>query len=94
MRYSGGRGMCLQILRGADSRGSVDVTTFVILSTLFGMLTEERLLIEGGCPCQDVGCATGVGQADERVLGYEGVLGCRQDKTEVAVLAPAVGTLD
>ena len=31
--------------------GSVNVTKFVILSTLFGVLTEERLLVEGGRPC-------------------------------------------
>ena len=43
---------------------SVDVTTFVVLFTLFGVLAEERLLIEWGCPLRDGGRATGVGQAD------------------------------
>ena len=61
---------------------------------LFGMLAEERLLIEGGFPCRDVGCAAGVGRSEERVSGDEGVLGCCQDKTEVAVLATSAGTLD
>ena len=29
------------------SEGSVDITTIIVLSMLFGMLTEERLLVEG-----------------------------------------------
>ena len=73
---------------------SIDVTTFAVLSKLFGVLTEKHLCVEGVCPCRDVECATGVGQADERVLGDEGVLGFRQDENEVTILAPAAGTLN
>ena len=47
------------------TEGSADVTTLVVLSNLFGVLAEERLIVEGGRPHQDVGCATGVGRADE-----------------------------
>ena len=74
--------------------GSVVVMTFVVLSTLFGVLVEEQLLVEGVCPCWDYVCVIGVGWADEWVLGDEGVLSSRKDNTEVAVLAPAAGTLD
>ena len=38
---------------------------FIILSMLFGVLLEERLLVEGGCPHWDAGCVTWVGRADE-----------------------------
>ena len=58
------------------------------------MLAEECLLVNWGCPCQYVGCATGVTWADEWVLGDKCVLGRCQDETNVAVLAPAAGTLD
>ena len=74
--------------------GSKDVTIFVVLSTQFNVLAEERLLVEGGCPWQDVGCVTGVGQTDEWVSVEKGVLSCLQDNPEVAVLALAVRTLD
>ena len=58
------------------------------------MIAEERLLAEGGCPRQDVWCETGFGQADEWELGDEGILGCCQDKPEVAVMAPSAGNLN
>ena len=74
--------------------GSVDVTTFVALSTLFGMITEDCLLVKGGCPQWDVGRATGVGRADKWESGYKGVLSCRQENPKVAVLPLATGTLD
>ena len=32
------------------SECSVNITTFVVFSTLFGVLTEERLIVKGGCP--------------------------------------------
>ena len=74
--------------------GSVDVTTLIVLLTLFGVLVEESLLVRGGCPFRDVGCATGIGWADERVSGDKGILGRRQDDTDVAVLASTAWTLD
>ena len=87
--------MCvLKLCEELISEGIVGVTTFVILLALFGMLAEERLLVKWGFPRRDVGCATGVVRADEWVSGEEVVLSCRQDKLEVAVLAPAAGTLD
>ena len=64
-----------------------------MLSTLFGMLTVERLLVEGSCPRRDVGCATGVGWADEWVSGDKDVLSCRQYEPTVAVLALQQGLL-
>ena len=60
---------------------------------LFGVIAEERLLVEGDCPRQDMGCATGVGWADKWDLGDEGVLSRRKDEPEVDVLDPAAGTL-
>ena len=74
--------------------GSVNVTTFVILLTLFAMLAEDRLLVKGGCPCRDAGCATWVSRADEWVSRDKGVLCSFKEKPEVAFLAPAAGTLD
>ena len=74
--------------------GSVNVTTFFVLSTLFGVLTVDRLLVEGSCQRRYVGCTTGVGWADEWVSGEKDVLSCRQDDPKVDVLAPAAGTLD
>ena len=58
------------------------------------MLAEERLLVEGGCLRRDIGCATGVGRADEWGLGDKGVLSRCQDELDMAVLAPDAGTLD
>ena len=58
------------------------------------MLPEERLLVEGGCPLRDDGCATGFGRADEWVSGDEGVLSCCKDKPKMAVLASTSGTLN
>ena len=58
------------------------------------MILEYHLLVEEGRLRQDVGCTSGIGQADEWDLGDEGVLSHRQDKPEVAVLAPAVGILN
>ena len=74
--------------------GSVDVTTVVALSTLFGMLTEDCLLVEGGCTHRDVGCATGVGQLEKWESGYKGVLSRRQENPKVAVLPLTMGTLN
>ena len=90
------RGNYLSRLRDRKSVvwGSVNVTTFVILLTLFGVLAEERLLVEGGCPYLNAGCTTCVGWADEGVSGDEGVLCCCEDDPKVAVLDPATGTLD
>ena len=76
------------------TEGSVDVTTLVVLLTQFGVLVDERLLSEGGCPCRDGRRTTGVGKADRGDLTDEGILCCRQNEPEVAVLTPAAGTLD
>ena len=73
---------------------SVNVKIFIVLSTLFEVLAEDRLLIKGGCTRQDVGSATRVGRADEGDLDDKGVMSLLQDKTEVVVLSPSVGTLD
>ena len=73
---------------------SVNVMKFVIFSTLSYLLIEKCLLVEGGCPRQDAGCATWVSKADGCVYGDKGVLCQRKDKPEVAVLDPATGTLD
>ena len=61
---------------------------------LFGVLAEERLIVEGGFPLQDMGCATGVGRANGWVSVEKGVLSRRQADPEVAVLAPAEGNID
>ena len=42
---------------------SINITIFIILSTLLGVLAEERLLVEGGCPRRDGRRATEVGRA-------------------------------
>ena len=76
------------------TEGSINVTAFVVLLTLFGMLADERLLVERGCPCQDTGCETGISNMDEWVLGDEELLSSCKDNNKVAVLAPATGTLD
>ena len=68
--------------------------TFVVLSTLFGIIVEERLLVEGGHQQRDVGCTNGVGRWDEWDLGDKGVLSHCQDEPKVAVLNPTTGTLD
>ena len=73
---------------------SVNVTPFVVLLTLFGVLTGERLLVKGGCPLQDAGCATGFGRAYEWVSGDKGVLSSHKDDPKVAVLDPAAGNLN
>ena len=90
----GGNVCVLKCREELISEGSINVITFVVLSTLFGVLAEERLLIEGVFPHQGVGCATGVGQADEWVLGDKGVMSLFQDDPKVAYLALAVKTLD
>ena len=46
------------------AEGIVGVTAFIVLSTLLGVLTDERLLVKGGCPLQDGGHTTSVSQAD------------------------------
>ena len=46
------------------------------------MLTEERLLVEGDCTRQDLGCATGVGRADEWVSRDKDVLSHCQEEPE------------
>ena len=74
--------------------GRVNVTTFVVLSTLFGVLAEERLLVKEGCPLRDAGCATWIGWSDEGISGDKSVICCREDEPGVAVLAPTMGTLD
>ena len=43
---------------------SVNVKIFIVLSTLFEVLAEDRLLIKGGCTPQDFGSETRVGRAD------------------------------
>ena len=73
---------------------SVNITTSVVLSTLFGILAEECLLVRGGCPRWDAGCATGVGRVYYWVSVDEGVFFSRKDEPKVAVLAPSTGTLD
>ena len=60
----GGEVCVLKFCEGLILEGSVDVTTFFVLFTLFGVLEEERLLVEGGCSRWDVGCVTGVDRAD------------------------------
>ena len=72
---------------------SVNVTTFVVFLTLFGVLVDNRLLVKGGFPCRDAGCETWVGRSDEGVSGDEGVLCCCEEDPEVVVLDPTAGTL-
>ena len=71
-----------------------DVATLVILTTFLRVLSDELLLVEGGCPRRDGGRSTGVGQADEGGLNEERALRRRQDDPKVAVLTPSVGTLN
>ena len=73
---------------------SINITIFIILSTLLGVLAEERLLVEGGCPRRDGRRATEVGRAYEGDLADNGVLSHCQDEPEMAVLAPTAGTID
>ena len=76
------------------AEGSVDITIFVVFSTLFCVLSDEHLLVKGGFQRRGGGRLTGVGRADEGELTDERVLCHRQDDPEVAVLAPNAGTLD
>ena len=73
--------------------GNVNVTTLVVLSTMFRMLSDEFLFIKGGCPCGDGGCSAGVGWADEEYLADERVFRRCQDNPKVSVLSPPIGTL-
>ena len=73
------------------SEGSVNVTTFFVFTTLFGVIAEDQLIIKGGCPLWDVCFATGVGQANGLVSGDKVILRHCQDEPEVEVLAPAAG---
>ena len=75
------------------AEGSVNVTTFFVLSTLFGVLAKERLLVEGGFTRRDGGRSNGVGRADKWGLSDDGILSCHQEDPEVAVLDLAAGTL-
>ena len=87
----------LRFLKGSEelvSGGSVKVMTLVILSTLFCVLSYERIRVKRGCPCWDGWLSTGFGLADKRDLADERVLYCRQENPEVAVLALYAGTLD
>ena len=61
---------------------------------LFVVLAENRLIFEGGHSQRDVECATRVGWADEWDLADKGVLSRCQDEPQVAVMAPATGTID
>ena len=90
----GGEVSVLEHLEDLVAEGSVNVATFVVLSTLFSMLAEERVLVEGSCLLWDAGCATWVGRADEGVFGDKGILCCREDDPEAAVLSPTAGNLD
>ena len=72
----GGEVCVLKFCEELITEVSVNVTKFVVFSTLFGVLAEEHLLVKGGCPFRDDGCATWVGKADEWVYGDEGVLCC------------------
>ena len=62
--------------------------------TLFRMLLDEVLLVEGGCPLQNDGRLTGVGWSDEGDLSEKRILRHCQDEPNVNVLAPCVGTLN
>ena len=73
---------------------SVDVITLILLLTLFHVIYDGLLLVEGVCSHQDGGFLTGVGQAEEGDLVDEKILCCRQDKPEVAVMDPSGGALD
>ena len=90
----GGEVCVLKFREELITEGSVNVTTFIVFSKLFSVLAEERLLVEGGSPLRDYGCATGFGQENEWLSGDEDVVISRKDNPEVAVLAPAAGTLD
>ena len=57
------------------------------------MLSDKFLIVRGGFSRQDVGRLTGVGWADEGDFDGDHVLCCYQDKPEVVVLEPYMGTL-
>ena len=65
-----------------------------LIYTLFGVLAEKRLLVEGGCPRWDVGYVNVVRWAEELVLGDECILSHHQDKSKVDIMVPAAGNLD
>ena len=76
------------------AEGSVDVVTLVVLSTLFGVIVDERLLVKGGCTHRDGGRLNGVSWAYEGDLNDKRVL-CRcQDEPELSVLESSTGTLN
>ena len=76
------------------AEGGVNVTTLVLFSLLFQVLSYDILLVEGGYPCHNGGCSTRVDRADEGGLADECVVHFRQDKPEMAVLDPYTGNLD
>ena len=51
----GGGLSVLKYLGELSTEGSVNVTAFVVFLKLFGVLAEECLLVEGGCPRRDAG---------------------------------------
>ena len=61
----GGEVSVLKHLEELVAECSVNITTLVVFSTLFGMLAEERLLGKGGSPQRYDGCTPWVGRADE-----------------------------
>ena len=71
-----------------------DVFILVVLATFLCMLPDEFIIIKGGCPCQDGGCSTGFGLAEEGGWSDERVLRRSQDNHKVDVLASSGGTLD
>ena len=56
--FEGGEVCVLKFREELITEGIVNITTFVVLSTMFGMLAEERLIVEESCPRQYDGCVT------------------------------------
>ena len=45
--------------------GGVNVTTLIVFSLLFCVLSDDLILVKGGCPCWNYGRLAGVGQSDK-----------------------------
>ena len=57
------------------------------------MLSDDLILVEGGCPRQNGGSSTGIGRVDKGDLADERILSHNQDDPKVAIMAPSAETL-
>ena len=87
----------VHVLKGLDelvAEGIINVTTLIILSMLLCVISDELLIVKGGCIRRDGGRLARVGHSNEGDLTYKPVLYRCQDDPKVAVLAPSVRNLN